>query len=435
MIAPSVCRAPRVLLCILLAALGHAAGAEPRRPLLRDFIGLCVHTVQFKPEMYAPVARFVRDYHPLVWDTGQPMDFSTQLPMARNGVDWGGMYGEWVKSGYRVDACIQFDDIEPKAWSHAATDSFAYGKAFARCFGPGGKNLVECMEIGNEPGLYDDAAYKTIFDGMARGAREGDPRMRIATCAANLGPSGRYSKSVDCLKGLDSLYDVVSVHIYPELEGWPTWRRSYPEDPKLHFLEDIGHVLAWRKEHAPDKEVWLTEFGWDASTKPAPSSGDFAKWEGSTDLQQAQWIVRCFMILAATDLDRACLFFFNDSDEPHVHGSSGLTRDFHPKPSFYAMAHLQRTLGGFRFSKIVRQDANDGYVYEFINDARERIWAVWKPQAPERDVAVPIPGAAIVKSERMPLIPGAAESVKFAVAPGGNIELRATEIPVFLWLR
>jgi hypothetical protein len=404
---------------------------------MRDFMGLCVHTVQFKPDLYAPVTRMLRDYHPFKWDVGDETDFPTRFPSARNGVEWGEMYGNWRKAGYRISACIQFDDVEPKAWRDVSRDAFAYGKAFAGYFGPSAKALVESMEIGNEPGKYDDPTYRKVFEGMARGAREGDPRMRIATCAANLGPSGRYSKSVDCLSGLEALYDILNVHIYPEVEGWPTWRRSYPEDPKINFLRDLGHVLAWRDQNVPEKEVWLTEFGWDASTKPAPPSGDFARWEGSTELQQAEWIVRGYIVLAARGADRAYLFFFNDEDEAHVHGSSGLTRNFQPKPSFFAVAHLQKALGDYRFSRIVREDPGAGFVYEFElgTDPRKRVWAVWKPQGPAEEVTVPVPAAGIAKAERMPLGKEAPERVTWAEGGAGSTRIAAGEAPVYLWLQ
>ena len=187
--------------------------------------------------------------------------------------------------------------------------------------------------------------------------------MRIATCAANLGSSGRYSKSVDCLTGLEALYDIVNVHLYAEVEGWPTWRRSYPEDPKILFLKHLNSVLTWRAEHAPQKELWLTEFGWDASTKAAPSSGTFAKWVGNTEAQQAQWTVRAWMIFAALGVDRAYLFFFNDDDTPQVHGSSGLTRHFEPKPAYHAAKWLQRCLGDYRFARVLRDDPTECYAY------------------------------------------------------------------------
>ena len=41
------------------------------KPLMRDFIGINGHTVQFKPELYRPVCGLVRDYHPVEWDLGE----------------------------------------------------------------------------------------------------------------------------------------------------------------------------------------------------------------------------------------------------------------------------------------------------------------------------------------------------------------------------
>jgi hypothetical protein len=415
----------------------RCVAAEKAHPLMRDFMGLCVHTVQFKPALYAPITHLVRDYHPLRWDVGDDTSFPAQFPLARNRVDWLELYGDWVKAGYRIDADLMFDDIDPKAWKNVATDAFQYGEAFARYFGPAGKNLVECLEIGNEPGNYDDATYREIFENMARGARKGDPRLRIATCAANLGKSGRYSKSVDGLSGLESLYDVLNVHIYPEVEGWPTWRRSYPEDPQIGFLRDLHHVLTWRDQNVPEKEVWLTEFGWDASTKPAPEKGDFVKWEGSSEVHQAEWIVRGYMVLAASGVDRAYLFFFNDEDEPHVHGSSGLTRNFQPKPAYYAVGHLQSTLGDFRLAKVIREDQAEGFVYEFQRDGgfAGRIWAAWKTHGPDGAVTLPVDASAIEKAERMPLSASGAEAVNWEAAGEAATTVTVGEAPVYLWLK
>src|SRR5690349_16549502 len=74
-------------------------------PLMRDFMGLNVHTVQFKPDLYAPVCRLLRDYHPMGWDLiNDDPARRTTFPMAANGVDWGTLYGSWVKAGFDVDA-------------------------------------------------------------------------------------------------------------------------------------------------------------------------------------------------------------------------------------------------------------------------------------------------------------------------------------------
>ncbi len=426
----------RILLLTLALSTASLRAEEKPRPLMRDFIGLCGHTVQFQPALYAPVTRLVRDYHPIDWDFGDDTSYALKLPMARNGVDWAQVYGPWAKAGYRTEASLIFDNLKPDAWRDLPRDAFAYGKAFATALGPSAKvPLVEAAEIGNEPGKYDDATYRKLFEAMAGGLRAGDPKMRIATCAANLGKSGSYSKSVDCLAGLEALYDIINIHNYAEITGWPTWARSYPEDPKIGFLKDIGHVLTWRREHAPGKEVWLTEFGWDATTKPAPTTGDFAKWIGSSEREQAMWTVRGYMVLCAAGLDRAYLYFFNDDDTPHLHGSSGLTRNFVPKPAFHAVAHLQKTIGDYRLTKVVREDAEQGYVYEFTkgDDAKQRILAVWKPAGPAVKTTLPIGAAKVLRAERTPLAAGDAERVTVPGTAGG-IEVEAGELPVFVWV-
>ena len=89
---------------------------SPERPLMRDFIGLCVHTVQFKPKLYAPVTRSLRDYHNISWDLGKDPNHAATFPLARNRVNWGTLYGSWKEAGYRTQASLMFHNIEPGAW-------------------------------------------------------------------------------------------------------------------------------------------------------------------------------------------------------------------------------------------------------------------------------------------------------------------------------
>ena len=423
-------------LLLVLACRGICAEEGRARPLMKDFIGLNVHTVQFKPGLYAPVARVLRNYHPMRWDFGGDTSAATTFPMAANRVNWAQLYGSWKKAGYRTHASLMFDDIAPGAWKDLARDAEAYGRAFAKAFGPSAKEpLLEAVEIGNEPGKYDDATYRRLFEAMARGIRAGDPALRIATCAANLGPSGRYSKSVDLLTGLDGLWDILNIHCYAEAEPWPTWRRSYPEDPATKFVENVSHVLKWREEHAPAKELWVTEFGFDASTKPPPPTGDFAKWQGSTEEQQAMWSVRSFLLLARLGVDRAHLYFFNDSDEPHVHASSGITRNFQPKPAFHALAWLQRSLGEYRFARADREEG-DCHAYEFVHGAQpaKRAWVVWRPAGEPRVVRLFNDPLRVVRAERMPLVAGDADKVDVRQEIEGYMAVEAAERPVIIWL-
>jgi serine/threonine-protein kinase ATR len=413
---------------------------------MREFMGLNVHTVQFKPDLYKPICRLLRDYHPIEWDFGSDTFRQTTFPMAANGVDWSQLYGVWAKAGYDIDACLMFDHLKADHWKNSADnghDARAYGEAFARYFGPSGKHpWVFSAEIGNEPSDYSEKQYRDVFRSMAAGLRAGDPKLKIVACAMATGKLDAYSKPLSAIDGLHDLCDVLNIHSYAFKDAWPTWRRSYPEDPAIPFLKSIDNLIAWRNEHAPGKQVWLTEFGYDSATKPPPSDGPWKRWVGVTDTQQAQYIVRSYLVLSALDIDRAYLYFFNDRDEPQLHGASGITRNFHPKPSFYAISHLCRALGDYYFSRAVVRSPGELYCFEYRKpSSSERIYVVWLPTAGEKPVGKLLPldaaAAKIYRAERMPttvagLTAAGAERVAWKIVPQG-IELEVSESPLFLW--
>jgi hypothetical protein len=354
-------------------------------------------------------------------------------------VNWNEVYGSWQKAGFENDVCIMFNATPPDSWKDLAKDARAYGRAFARAFGPSSaKKLVSSVEIGNEPGKYPDGKYRALFEAMAGGLREGDPKLKVLTCNVTTGKSGNYEKSVSCVAGLETLYDVLNIHTYALADGWPTWRRSHPEDPKIEFLKSVEALIAWRNANARGKEIWITEFGWDASTKPNLKTGDAAKWDGNvSDEKQAQYLVRAFLVFSAMDVARAYLYFFNDSDEPSFHASSGITRNFEPKPSFHALGHLYRLTGEYRFSRVVAKKEGELYAYEFVHgsEPRRKILAAWSPTGSGRTAPVELPlgKAKVVRAERMALAPGDASKVD-ASAANGKVTLTVGESPVYLWL-
>jgi hypothetical protein len=412
---------------------------QPLKPLFRDFMGLNGHSVSFKPALYKPVGRLVRDYHPLDWDLDDDTSVLPPFPLSKNGVNWDTEYGSWQKSGDEIDASIQVESIPEAKWKALPQDALAYGQAFARFFGPSGTHpLVSSVEIGNEPGSYSESAYRTVFENMARGFRQGDPKLKIATCSVVMGKADQYSKSISCLAGLQSLYDIINLHTYAFAEQYPTWRRSYPEDPSIAYLTPIKEAISWRDANAPGKAVWVTEFGWDATTKPDEATGDFSRWVGSTETQQAQYLVRSFLVFSAMDVGRAYLYYYDDSDQPRLHSASGLTRNSFPKPAFYAVAHLYRTLGDYRFTRAIAQKPGDVYAYEYESAAskKDRIWAVWSPTGSNRQVEIllPAPHGTIDRAEIMPLTAGPAEKAKWTAMKDGKIKVTVGESPVYFWI-
>ena len=426
---------------VLLTTVGSAQSKRKTKPLMKDFMGVNGH-FQFKPELYKQTCRLVRNYHNLNWDfKDRNVSVLPKFPMAVNKVNWDKhVYGKWKKHGLEVDASIQFGGSDGKEWIQNPKAAFAYCKAFAKYFGPSGPNkLLTSAEIGNEPANLNDKTYQIIFKQMAAGLRSGDPKLKILTATTAVKPD-KWSKKLDLHLGMEKLYDVINVHKYAAAEGWPTWRRSYPEDPKIDYLKVVQAAIDWRNRKAKDKEVWITEFGYDACTDAAMKhrKKPFERWLDVTDTQQAQWIVRSFLMFSAMDLERAYLYFFNDSDKASTHAAAGLTRNFKPKPSFYAMAHLYKSLGNHRFSKARAKKQGDVHLFEYKGDkGAPVIWVAWLATGSDKGKAITLsklPGKPL-KAERMPTKPGAATAVKWSASRKAGIKLTITESPTYIWFR
>ena len=190
------------LLCfaVSFAPLSWPQSISRPKPAMKDFVGLNGHFA-FKPELYKPVCRLVRNYHNMPWDVKKPGD-PIRIPKCVNKVNWETqVYGPWVKAGYEVDLCAQFSSFGEgnknylKLWEGQENWIHDYGHDLAKFFGPSGsKKLVTSIEIGNEPGNdFDDTLYQKLFVNMARGIRTGDPKMKIVTATAHAHTSDKYS--------------------------------------------------------------------------------------------------------------------------------------------------------------------------------------------------------------------------------------------------
>jgi serine/threonine-protein kinase ATR len=226
------------------------------------------------------------------------------------------------------------------------------------------------------------------------------------------------------------------VHTYALLENWPTWRRSFPEDPRLpKYLQDVEAICRWRDVHAASTPVWVTEFGYDSSTKLPDKNGPDGKWVGVTDEQQAQWLVRSLLVFSAMPVERAYIYFFDDKDKPSFHASSGITRSFEPKPSFHALAHLQKMLGEYRFDRVVKNEPGGLRIQEYLHgeDRKKIVWVAWSQSGRGRVLKAQltdVPGK-LMQSQKMPLSPKETDTGVHAAAS----ELEITESPIYLFFQ
>ena len=429
-------------------------------PLLRDFMGINGH-FHFDPNQYAQTCRLARNYHNLNWDVKKPGDPIT-FPLCVNKVNWKThVYGKWISGGFENSLCAMFGSFGESnkdyisLWKGQEDWCFEYGKSMASYFGPSGnEKLITSIEIDNEPGNdFDDPLYQSIFRSMARGIRAGDPKIKIVTCTAHAHQADKYSKDLRETFSdpqILELFDVINVHTYAQMEKGLTkspWTRTYPEGEDTTYLEVIEETIQWRDHHAPGKEIWITEFGYDSCTPRvmANRTGWFEKldWRGVTDLQQAQYLIRSFLLFSSMKVDRAYLYFFDDKDEPQVHGSSGITRNGKPKPSFHAVSQLYQTLGDYRFSRIVQKNSQL-YLFEFLKgkDRDQVCWVAWSPTGFRSDQKVKKNHRATEitladlpsKPDRLLAMQTSGESEpKDFVSTSGSITFELSESPVYLF--
>ena len=433
------------LACLLFFVVARAEQPARPKPLLKDFLGINTFCERFRPELYRPTCHLVRNYHNYPWDVGDdsttlppfPMS-TTRLSGSPEPIDWGKLYESWKQSGWDIDVSIKLQYMPAEKFKDVQRDAYQYGRAFAEFFGPSGEHkLVEAVEVGNEPAHWDAAFYKQVFQAMARGLRDGDPAIKVLPAAVQAGSPDKWAKPVDILADCGELYDALNVHKYALVEGWPYWSRSYPEDPAIDYLSTVQDVIDWRDEHAPDKEIWLTEFGYDASSKPQAEAGTFSKWMDVTDEQQAQWIVRSFLAFAAMDVDRAYLYWFDDDDTPSFHAASGITRNFEPKMSYWAMKHLYDALGDYRFSRVVHRETGNLHVQEYVHGERPEdvVWVLWRAtddrKKVDRTVQLPAdPG----KAERMAVTAAGPAEVPLVKDEAGGHKFELNGSPIYVWM-
>jgi hypothetical protein len=433
---------------ILIAALlcGSVYGAP--KPLIRNFLGLNGHYT-FKPELYSQTCRLARNYHNMNWDVNAPGDPIT-IPKCINKVNWETqVYGKWAEHGFETDICLQFSRFGESnekyrdLWRDQMEWAHDYGYAVAETFGS--RDLATSIEIGNEPGNdFDDELYQKLFMAMATGIRKANPDIKIVTATTHAREADKYSKSLDVTfadQTIKTLYDVINLHVYPikpKSNEYSPWDRSYPEDPQLDYLKIVDETIAWRDKHAKDKEIWITEFGYDSCTPHAMKqrTGWFKKlnWQGVTDQQQAQYLVRSLLCFSCRNVDRAYIYFYNDSDQASVHASSGLTRNFKPKPAFWAIKHFYETLGNYRFKQIIEENESGLHIYEFEDGKKpsKKVWVLWsaRGELPGTEINH-LPGKPS-RAEQMPTTQQQAAAVDIETGKG-FIQLDISETPTYLF--
>lgn len=243
-------------------------------------------------------------------------------------------------------------------------------------------------------------------------------------------------------------FDVINFHHYSNdgagLNQFGTTALS-PEEVDLRT--NLSALVAYRDQTFPDKEIWISEFGYDTdaiSEQAVPVEGI-----GSADQQeiQAQWIVRSFLEIAAAGVDRAMVYTLQDacsSDTCGLYSASGLImnedRNYQPKKSWYYTYSLKNILKETIFDSDLSPCSSDDCaidcprVYKFSNpdNPNIRIYAVWSPTSCDKATYtynLDLEGAVTAQmiNLKTPSIYGESSTLT-----GATVDVPVSERPVFI---
>jgi len=178
---------------------------------------------------------------------------------------------------------------------------------------------------------------------------------------ANANQDDPYLTELYRLGGLNYL-DVVSYHPYP----------AQPEALEADIIQAVNRIKEFNNGVA--KPIWLTEFGWTASTSGAVS-----------EQTQANYLIRSETIAFANGVEKAYWYdLVNDETDPANHeGNFGLFRQvsesvraFEPKPAAMAQAVLIRKIAGKEFVSNESLDASvHAYLYGSGDSGTRILWS------------------------------------------------------------
>ena len=210
--------------------------------------------------------------------------------------------------------------------------------------------------IGDTYGIKQaDPNSKLVYGGLAGGSAGVEYLNRMKAWAEQ----NRTDKALP--------FDVINFHMY--------LGRSCPE--KSSFVENASKIVNWRNTYARDKEVWITEFGWDTNTASPMAAPN--------EDTQRDWIIREYLIANRIGINRATVYCSRDvapASDTTKYSTCGLTTqkgEQAKKSSWYGLKTLKTTLEGYKLSEVVKEDDNL-YIYKYHNEEKNKdCYVLWSP--------------------------------------------------------
>lgn len=180
--------------------------------------------------------------------------------------------------------------------------------------------------------------------------------------------------------------DAFNVHTYCKklvsFNGYQVYVGVCPEIGKI--TEYVEELCEWRDKYYPDKEVWLTEFGWDTNTSYNTENACHPYGDYTARQLQAMWLVRAYFMFASVGVDRCAMYQALDLGDEATsvgkYGTSGvIANNGEYKDSYYYLYTLRNNMGDMRFAEIIDSGNENVWIYRFENDNGKSCYALWCP--------------------------------------------------------
>ncbi len=335
-----------------------------------------------------------RNYHRLDWDIRTPDSLPDYRAMA-NGegtastwwMNWNTEYNAWKDGGLSIDASITFKNpgFMDSLWTRPESQAYEFGKLYGKHFSVE-DNLVEMVEVGNEPWNYSRPVYQDILKGMSRGLKEADPDLVVIPCAIQAySPMDENRNYIDAYITKNNVAHIsgLNTHIYSYIFNEFGERLAVnPEDPRSETwgIPNLQKYMRINKMAA--REVYVTEYGYDSDG----GGDDCTHSECVSEFEQAIYGVRKTLILYRMGVAQMYWYYFIDIDyDSFMHNRSGLTshynNSFKEKLSFFAFQKIFELLGDQYFDHIIQED-KEAYIYAYSNKNNElNTLVAWVPSS------------------------------------------------------
>lgn len=237
-------------------------------------------------------------------------------------------------------------------------------------------------------------------------------------------------------------FDVINFHHYSNNASSSfgnSTKGISPEDDRLK--ERLQAIVDYRNQWLPGVEIWLSEFGYD--TNPSSIQGAPAIGPNDEIEVQGQWIMRSFLEIAASGIDRAQLYMLRDVNNPNPnrYNSSGLTAEKYnqhqEKKSFYYVAGMRNILRDFIFDGEIAMADSDLRAYRFRQENSDSICvALWSATSSARSIPnfkYSVSGMGLAWLQEVNDSSARPNCTKL-MSPNDSITIAISERPVFLKL-